>query len=80
MYSCDEIGQRRADEVLLRVPLRLNEQNSDLKVDPRIRAGDIVGVLRDVNKTCFEYKRENVRRTVCRVRVHLLYVRFRGSI
>ena len=80
MYSCEEIGQRRADEVLLRVPLRLNEQNSDLKVDPRIRAGDIVGVLRDVNKTCFEYKRENVRRTVCRVRVHLLYVRFPGVI
>lgn len=67
MYSCGDIGQRRADEVLLRVPLQLHQQNSDLKVDPRIRAGDIVGVLKDVNKTCFEYKRENVRRTVCRV-------------
>ncbi|KDR68007.1 hypothetical protein GALMADRAFT_79171 [Galerina marginata CBS 339.88] len=62
MYSCGEIGQRRADEVLLRVPLRLHEQKSD-----QIRAGDIVGVLKDVNKTCFEYKRENVRRTVCRI-------------
>ncbi|KJA25724.1 hypothetical protein HYPSUDRAFT_134002 [Hypholoma sublateritium FD-334 SS-4] len=72
MYSCEEIGQRRADEVLLRVPLQLNEQNSDLKVDPRIRAGDIVGVLKDVNKTCFEYKRENVRRTVCRIAAQAL--------
>lgn len=80
MYSCEEIGQKRADEVLLRVPLQLNEQNSDLKVDPRIRAGDIVGVLKDVNKTCFEYKREIVRRTVCRVRSHLLDVQFRGAI
>lgn len=67
MYSCGEVGQSRADEVLLRVPLKLQEQNSDLKVDSQIRAGEIVGVLKDVNKTCFEYKRESVRRTVCRV-------------
>ncbi|KAF4610945.1 hypothetical protein D9613_006754 [Agrocybe pediades] len=64
MYSCNEIGQRQADEVLLRVPLRLQEQNSDRKVDSRIRAGEIVGVLKDVNATCFEYKRESVRRTI----------------
>jgi len=67
MYSCGEVGQSRADEVLLRVPLKLQEQNSDLKVDSQIRAGEIVGVLKDVNRTCFEYKRESVRRTVCRV-------------
>ncbi|KAF9482632.1 hypothetical protein BDN70DRAFT_966723 [Pholiota conissans] len=67
MYSCNALGQSRADEILLRVPLRLHEQNLDLKVESGIRAGDIVGVLRDVNKTCFEYKRENVRRTVCRI-------------
>ena len=58
MYSCGEVGQSRADEVLLRVPLKLQEQ---------IRAGEIVGVLKDVNRTCFEYKREAVRRTICRV-------------
>ena len=67
MYSCGEVGQSRADEVLLRVPLKLQEQNSDIKVDSQIRAGEIVGVLKDVNRTCFEYKRESVRRTVCRV-------------
>ncbi|KAH9479690.1 Nuclear pore complex protein Nup85 [Psilocybe cubensis] len=72
MYSCGEIGQKRADEVLLRVPLKLHQQNSNLMVDSRIRAGDIVGVLKDVNKTCFEYKREHVRRTVCRIAAQTL--------
>lgn len=67
MYSCGEIGKCRADDILLRVPLRLNERNSDVKVDSQIRAGEVVGVLKDVNATCFEYQRENVRRTVCRV-------------
>ncbi len=67
MYSCANIGKSRADEVLLRVPLQLHEQTTDLRVDNRIRAGEIVGVLKDVNATCFEYRRESVRRTVCRV-------------
>ncbi|KIM44830.1 hypothetical protein M413DRAFT_442797 [Hebeloma cylindrosporum] len=72
MYSCGQVGQSRADEVLLRVPLKLQEQNSDLKVDSQIRAGEIVGVLKDVNRTCFEYKRESVRRTVCRIAAQTL--------
>jgi nuclear pore complex protein Nup85 len=72
MYSCGEVGQSRADEVLLRVPLKLHEQNSDLKVDSQIRAGEIVGVLKDVNRTCFEYKREAVRRTICRIAAQTL--------
>lgn len=67
MYSCANIGKGRADEVLLRVPLRLQEQKADLRVDSRIRAGEIVGVLKDVNAMCFQFRRENVRRTVCRV-------------
>ena len=67
MYSCGDVGKSRADEILLRVPLRLQEQNSDRQINSRIRAGDVVGVLKDVNKTCFQYRRENVRRTVCRV-------------
>ena len=33
----------------------------------RIRAGDIVGVLKEVNQCCFEHGRESVRRMVCRV-------------
>lgn len=35
----------------------------------RIRAGDIVGVLKEVNQCCFEHGRENVRRMVCRVSI-----------
>ncbi|KAF8646884.1 hypothetical protein AX16_007062 [Volvariella volvacea WC 439] len=66
MYSCSEIGKRRADEVLLRVPLRIHEQASN-KGDKNIKTGDIVGVLKDVNETCFQYQREAVRRTVCRI-------------
>ena len=36
----------------------------------RIRAGDIVGVLKEVNQCCFEHGREGVRRMVCRVSLH----------
>ncbi|KAF5316469.1 hypothetical protein D9619_006593 [Psilocybe cf. subviscida] len=72
MYSCGEIGSRRADEVLVRVPLRMHEQKSSRGVDSRIRAGEVVGVLKDVNKTCFEYSRESVRRTVCRIAAQTL--------
>ena len=71
MYSCGDVGKSQADEILLRVPLKLQEQNSDRKINSRIRAGDVVGALKDVNKTCFQYKRENVRRTVCRVSILL---------
>ena len=35
----------------------------------RIRAGDIVGVLKEVNQCCFEHGREGVRRMVCRVSI-----------
>jgi len=71
MYSCGIVGKSGADEILLRVPLKLQEQNSDRQINSRIRAGDVVGVLKDVNKTCFQYRRENVRRTVCRVGIVL---------
>lgn len=69
MYSCGNVGKERADEILLRVPLRLQEQDSE---ENKIRAGDVVGVLKDVNQTCFQHKREAVRRSVCRVRFFYL--------
>jgi nuclear pore complex protein Nup85 len=72
MYSCEDIGKQRADEVLLRVPLRLHEQ-TDPGIERGIKAGDVVGVLKDVNQTCFQYQREGVRRTVCRVGPSYLY-------
>jgi nuclear pore complex protein Nup85 len=69
MYSCGDVGKERGDEVLIRVPLRLNEKTpvSHSGDEGKIRAGNIVGVLRDVNQTCFDYRREVARRTVCRV-------------
>lgn len=87
MCACGEIGTRRADEVLLRVPLGFSTYSQPTGSDPagkkstanddrtmdtedeasRIRAGDIVGVLKEVNQCCFEHGREGVRRMVCRV-------------
>jgi len=70
MYSCGIVGKERADEILIRVPLRLHEQSAESAekgTEKKIRAGDVVGVLKDVNQTCFEHQREAVRRTVCRV-------------
>jgi len=64
MYSCGEVGKLQGDEILVRVPLRLHEQ---IESNGKLRSGDIVGVLKDVNQTCLQYQREAVRRTVCRV-------------
>lgn len=68
MYSCGDVGKERADEVLIRIPLRLNDKIPISSRDEgKFRAGNIVGVLKDVNQTCFDYQREAARRTVCRV-------------
>ncbi|KAF4594037.1 hypothetical protein EYR40_008835 [Pleurotus pulmonarius] len=80
MYACGDIGRLRADEVLLRVPLRLQTQNHQPKSqlegvgesgegdeNGEVKTGDIVGVLKEINETCLEHQREEVRRTVCRV-------------
>ncbi|KAJ6518778.1 Nup85 nucleoporin-domain-containing protein [Mycena sanguinolenta] len=74
MYSCGDVGKERADEVLIRVPLRLNDKSSTSHGgdEERIRAGDVVGVLKDVNQTCFDYQREAARRTVCRIAAQTL--------
>ncbi|KAJ7043585.1 Nup85 nucleoporin-domain-containing protein [Mycena alexandri] len=75
MYSCGDVGQERGDEVLIRVPLRLNDKNSashDSGDGGKIRAGNVVGVLKDVNQTCFDYRREAARRTVCRIAAQTL--------
>ncbi|KAG5654215.1 hypothetical protein H0H81_006249, partial [Sphagnurus paluster] len=62
MYSCGEVGKLQADEILLRVPLRLHEQIGSTDRTPQ--SGNIVGVLKDLNQTCLQYQRELVRRTV----------------
>lgn len=75
MCSCGHIGNDRADEVLLRVPLRLHNSREDPQAPTgtqernEIRAGDVVGVLKEVNETCFEHQRERARRAICRVRL-----------
>jgi nuclear pore complex protein Nup85 len=70
MFSCGEIGVRSADEVLMHVPLRLRSVGS---ITPNegsahnLKSGDLAGVVKDTNATCYEYQREEVRRTICRV-------------
>ena len=62
MCSCGEIGMRRADEVLLRVPLDTDRASSD-------DMGEVPEVLKEVVQTCFDYGREHIRRQVCSVSV-----------
>ncbi|KAJ8594775.1 hypothetical protein M405DRAFT_857859 [Rhizopogon salebrosus TDB-379] len=70
MFSCGEIGVRSADEVLMHVPLRLRSVGS---ITPNegsahnLKSGDLAGVVKDTNATCYEYQREEVRRTICRI-------------
>ncbi|KAF7309813.1 Nuclear pore complex protein Nup85 [Mycena indigotica] len=66
MYSCGDVGKERGDQVLIRVPLRLQAKGEQAE-EGQIHAGNVVGVLKDVNQTCFDYKREAARRTVCRI-------------
>ncbi|KAF8842387.1 hypothetical protein BDN67DRAFT_899400 [Paxillus ammoniavirescens] len=71
MFSCGKIGARTADEVLVRVPLRLHSPGSTTTLESNASAGsnkgDLAGVIKDLNATCHEYQRESVRRTVCRI-------------
>ena len=68
MYSCGEVGKRCGDEVLVHVPLKLHEQASDTSSGVRIRSGDVIGTLKEINQACLQYRREGVRRTVCKVK------------
>ena len=67
MYSCGQVGQGMADQVLLRVPLRLQSVDPASEEAARIRSGQLTGVLLGINEACREYQREEVRREVCRV-------------
>ncbi|KAI0774773.1 Nup85 nucleoporin-domain-containing protein [Trametes elegans] len=70
MYSCGVVGQGMADQVLIRVPLRLErpkDPNAAGEETLRIRAGHLAGVLKDIHETCFEYQREEIRRIVCKI-------------
>lgn len=71
MYSCGKVGAKTADEVLVRVPLRLHgvgsTNASESNTDGRSNKGDLSGIIKDLNATCHEYERENARRSICRV-------------
>lgn len=70
MCSCGRIGEEMADEVLMRVPLKLESPKNATAASEesaRIRAGNLAGVLKEVVATCFDHRRERVRRMVCRV-------------
>ncbi|KAI8985581.1 Nup85 nucleoporin-domain-containing protein [Trametes punicea] len=70
MYACGDVGRGMADQVLMRVPLRLEApKNTDAAAEEmaRIRTGHLAGSLKDVNETCFEHQREEIRRMVCRI-------------
>ncbi|OCH91378.1 hypothetical protein OBBRIDRAFT_753240 [Obba rivulosa] len=70
MSSCSEIGKAMADQVLMHVPLRLHRPKGAHEGETeiaQIHAGQLAGVLKEVIATCFEYKREEVRRMICRI-------------
>ncbi|KAG6873516.1 hypothetical protein C0995_014784 [Termitomyces sp. Mi166 len=63
MYSCGDVGKLQADEILLRVPLRLQENSSHRGT----QSSDIATTLKDISQTCLTHRRELVRRTVCKI-------------
>ncbi|CAL1715565.1 unnamed protein product [Somion occarium] len=67
LCTCGPVGHEMADQVLMRVPLKLQApKDSDAanEESARIRAGILDGVLKDVNTACFEHQREAVRRMI----------------
>ncbi|CCM06137.1 uncharacterized protein FIBRA_08387 [Fibroporia radiculosa] len=70
MCACGDVGKETADQVLMRVPLRLQipkDATASDEESARIRTGNLAGVLKEINATCFEHQREKVRRIVCRI-------------
>ena len=72
-----------ADEILLRVPLNLNDtrlaegaarkavEDSIMEVEEEGSSGDgdLAGIVKELNATCYEFQREQTRRMICRVRL-----------
>ncbi|KAI0070891.1 hypothetical protein K474DRAFT_1669600 [Panus rudis PR-1116 ss-1] len=70
LRTCGEIGLEMADEILVRVPLKLEAPKSAGNLDvesAQIREGRLAGVLKEVLATCHDYQREGVRRMVCKI-------------
>ena len=78
LSTCGEIGKGMADEVLLRVPLRLEKKTSEPENHPRNVTDlddnmdqddqdDLSDIVKELSATCFEYRREETRRMICKV-------------
>ena len=67
MCSCGSTGKEMADQVLMRVPLKLLSPSEQDDESSRIRAGDLAGVLKEVIASCHHHQREGARRAVCKV-------------
>ncbi|KDQ50696.1 hypothetical protein JAAARDRAFT_41779 [Jaapia argillacea MUCL 33604] len=78
MCACGDVGKGMGDEVLKRVPLRLRGSSASKQTPlgkgkeregegESIKRGEVAGVLKEINQTCWEYGREEVRRMVCRI-------------
>lgn len=65
MGACGEAGLRRADEVLLRVPIMDEDKKATINIDSDEDA--VPETLQEVVKMCYELGREHVRRDVCSV-------------
>ncbi|KAF5369464.1 hypothetical protein D9758_002731 [Tetrapyrgos nigripes] len=62
MYSCGDIGRERADEILVRVPLKLHPSETSGTPEEAIAQA-----VKEISEVCFNHQREAVRRTVCRI-------------
>lgn len=65
LYTCGTIGEEQGDQVLMRIPLRLNAATIDLGEEQRLDA--VADTVKEISSICREYGRELVRRAVCRV-------------
>lgn len=81
LCTCGDAGKEVADEVLMRVPLNINDLVSsvgkrreplrgvpmEIEADTQDVDGDLSGVVQELNATCHDYEREHTRRAICRV-------------
>ncbi|KAL4250471.1 Nuclear pore complex protein Nup85 [Abortiporus biennis] len=66
LYSCGDMGTRMADEILMRVPLRIQSIANEGE-RTQIRNGQLAGIIKEISATCFENNREEIRRAILRI-------------
>jgi len=69
MYSCDEIGKREADEMLVLIPAGFRSDTAKNDDEAASTTGPAeVAVLEELDRICKEHEREYLRKTICRAR------------